>query len=178
MVTTLHGWIDKVEREIENLFILASLHQLEGSISGSTILFFLQYCADGTLEKVQKYKTALLLCHALEQTELPEPEPLLPGDHAELLCGGSLGRVFRDRCRPSGRPSKKAVKLAADLYHKKKGALPVDDRFIQQNLRKHWKVLTGPVDVADGAQEVLEDDLLQTIRETVREVFTHTSPIS
>lgn len=172
MVELWKGWIEKVEREVENLLIIQSLHGVRGELSMSTVTFLIEYQCRGTLEKVQKFKTALLLCHALRQDEFPDPEPLLDGDHSTLVCGGSLGRAFRDRIiGVSGRAARnRSLRLALDLYHKKTGALPVDDRFIQQSLQKHWKILTTPVPLRDGAEERLEDALEATVRQTVREV--------
>jgi hypothetical protein len=122
------------------------------------------YGIDGRLEKVLKYKTAWILAVALDQEELPEPIPLWPGDRVDYLLGGSMGHGLLRRLKQnSGRMG--LVRLAQDLYFAKRGSLPVGDRFIEEALLKHHKLLTEH-------PEWDEPDWMETeVRRTVREIY-------
>jgi len=123
------------------------------------------YGLSGRLEKVLKYKTAWILATALKQGELPEAIPLWPGDRVEYLLPGKMGhgllRMLRQR---SGRIA--TVRLAQDIYFAKRGSNQVGDRFIEESLLKHHKLLTEHEEIEVG------EGLIQAIRETTRSVYT------
>jgi hypothetical protein len=95
----------------------------------------------GKLEKVLKYKTAYLFSVAMGQAEMPEPVLLIDGDRPDYLFGGGLGHSVKQRIA-SGAGKRKSVRLAYDLYCAKRGSLPVDERFIESALDKHFKLIT------------------------------------
>jgi hypothetical protein len=119
----------------------------------------------GRLEKVLKYKTALMLAVAMRQTELPESIPLLEGDRSDYLLGGSLGKCLkRLLVQRAGRHE--TVRLFQDLFFAKRGSLPVDDRFVRDALEKHFRTLTEHPDVE------AEDGSTGSVKRTVMEVYS------
>jgi hypothetical protein len=75
------------------------------------------------------------------QAEMPEPVLLIDGDRPDYLFGGGLGHSVKQRIA-SGAGKRKSVRLAYDLYCAKRGSLPVDERFIESALDKHFKLIT------------------------------------
>lgn len=164
--------LDQASRMIECYLLAAESLGLptKGSFN-KTFLCYAVYSFEGRLEKVLKYKTARLLSLALEQKELPESVPLHRWDRVNYLLGGQLGRRIYRTCeaRAGRRP---AVVLAYTFYQSKRGSLPVDQRFIQNALLKHHKLICDPRPDETGEEEKILHSHAQQVRRTVREAYS------
>lgn len=137
----------------------------------SVLYMWFLYGLEGRLEKVLKYKTAYQWAVALKQKELPDPIELFKGDRPDYLLGGAVGhRLKRELVQHAGRPA--CVRLFQDLYFAKRGSNPVDDRFVESSLEKHFQTLTAHPD------QDIPDEFIRHVARTCKEVYVPPVPLT
>jgi hypothetical protein len=156
---------DRAVRMYQIYVWIANLHGIRGEPNkarrNETLYMWFLYACSGRLEKVLKYKTAHLLAVCLKQVDLPTPIELYPSDRPDYLFGGAIGRSLRSRL-VGGRGKTPNVRLAYDLYCAKRGSVPVDDRFIDDALVKHFDLVTT------DQPEIVEGPEMETFLPEVR----------